>query len=109
MLQFSGAFRPLIIIRNGELLEYDATKFSIGSYAQRNTEFKDHNIALEAGDCIYMFSDGYIDQFGGPRGKKFMSKRLKKLLLSVQNHSMSEQKKINSKRTLKNGRVAWNR
>jgi PAS domain S-box-containing protein len=93
-VQFSGAFRPLIIIRDGELLEYTATKFSIGSYTQRNTEFKDHNITLETGDAIYMFTDGFIDQFGGPRGKKFMSKRLKKLLMAIQDNSMDDQKKI---------------
>ena len=47
---------------------------------------------MQKGDTIYLFSDGYIDQFGGPRGKKFMSKRLRQLFLEIQEMSMEEQK-----------------
>ena len=51
-----------------------------------------HNITLEQGDSIYLFSDGYVDQFGGDLGKKFMTKKFRELLLSVQHLSMNEQK-----------------
>ncbi len=51
-----------------------------------------HNITLQQGDAIYLFSDGFVDQFGGEFGKKFMTKKFRELLLSIQHLSMNEQK-----------------
>jgi serine phosphatase RsbU (regulator of sigma subunit) len=56
--------------------------------------FTSHNVSIEKGDAIYLFSDGYPDQFGGPRGKKFMYKAFKKLLCDVSGRSMLEQADI---------------
>lgn len=58
------------------------------------TSFTSHSIALEKGDALYLFSDGYADQFGGPRGKKFMYKAFKQLLCDISLKSMSEQAEI---------------
>ena len=65
----------------------------IGVHDRDNIPFKNNIVDLKSGDQLYMFSDGYIDQFGGPKGKKFMTKRFKKFLLEITNLSMAEQKK----------------
>ncbi len=92
-LQYSGANRPLWIIRNNEFQYYKPNKIPIGGQQYNKTDgFMQHNITLEQGDSIYLFSDGYVDQFGGDLGKKFMTKKFRELLLSVQHLSMNEQK-----------------
>ncbi len=93
MLQYSGANNPLYIFRNNELIEYKANRQPIGIYA-REKPFTNHLIQLEKGDTIYTFSDGYVDQFGGDNGRKFLSKKFKKLLLDTHHKSMQEQKQI---------------
>jgi serine phosphatase RsbU (regulator of sigma subunit) len=92
-LAYSGANNPLWIIRNGEVLETKADKQPIGKYADLKP-FTTHHIQLKKGDTIYIFSDGFVDQFGGEKGKKFKPKAFKELLLSIQNTSMEEQKDI---------------
>ena len=94
ILQFAGAQRPLWIIRNNELTEYRSTKVSIGGSTSDSQEFISHEIQLQEGDSIYIFSDGFADQFGGEKGKKMMTKNMKDLLLSIQNISMTEQEHI---------------
>ncbi len=92
-LQYSGANRPLWIIRNNEFQYYKPNKIPIGGQQYNKTDgFMQHNITLEQGDSIYLFSDGYVDQFGGDLGKKFMTKKFRELLLSIQHLSMNEQK-----------------
>lgn len=92
-IQYSGAFRPLYLVRKGELIEYAANKFTIGGHIDREKKFNGHTIDLQAGDCVYLFTDGFPDQFGGPNGKKFMLRNFKKLLLDIWKLPMSEQKK----------------
>ena len=92
-LQYAGANNPLWIIRNNELIETKGNKHHVGK-CDHMPDFTNHIIKLEEGDTIYIFSDGYVDQFGGPRGKKFMSAKFKQLLLSIQDKSISEQKEI---------------
>ncbi len=92
-LGYAGAYNPLIMIRNGEMIETAADKMPIGIYENMN-DFRKHEIALEKGDVFYMFSDGYEDQFGGPEGKKFKSRKLKQLLLEIHMKRMAEQKEI---------------
>jgi len=99
-LQYAGANNPLWIIRtspdgrqDGELLETKADKQPIGKF-DKQTPYTTHTFELEKGDSIYIFSDGYADQFGGDRGKKFKSKSFKELLLSIQDKPMNEQKEI---------------
>jgi serine phosphatase RsbU (regulator of sigma subunit) len=64
------------------------------AYYEQMSDFTSHKIPLKQGDCFYMFSDGYADQFGGPMGKKFKYKALKELLIRVKEKSMAEQKEL---------------
>jgi len=93
MLQYAGANNPLYVIRNGNLIEVKADKQPIGKN-DNPTPFTNHQIQLEPGDTIYVFTDGITDQFGGAKGKKFMHKALKELLISIQTMSMDDQKTI---------------
>ncbi len=96
-LQYAGAYNPLVLIRNYELQEIKADKMPVAySDFHGNKTFTNNLIPLVAGDCIYMFSDGYADQFGGyeEKSKKFSSKRLKTTLLKVCDLPMREQEQI---------------
>jgi len=90
-LEFAGAFNPLFIYRKGELLETKADKFAIGSFLHGTKTYTNHKIQLEDGDMIYLFSDGYADQFGGPKDKKFTKRRFKNLLAEISELSCKEQ------------------
>lgn len=91
-LEFAGANRPLWLIRNNELFVYAADKFPIGGLQiKHNNQFTNHKINLQQNDTIYLFSDGYADQFGGEYGKKLMTKKLKDILVSIQHLGMNEQ------------------
>lgn len=92
VLNFSGAHRPLIHVRNNVVTELKPTKASIGGYLSDKKIFSNNSLQLQKGDCIYMFTDGYADQFGGPRGKKFKYKQLLELILKNVNDSMETQK-----------------
>lgn len=91
-LQYAGANNPLWIVRKGtnEIEEYKGSKQPIGSFDSMEA-FKTHNIELAKGDSVYLFSDGFADQFGGEKGKKMKNANFKKLILSVQDKSMDEQ------------------
>jgi len=93
-LQYAGANNPLYLIKNSELMEFKADKMPIGIYENFNKSFTNNIIKVNKGDSMYLFSDGYVDQFGGPLGKKFMSKRFKKLLNEVNSLTMDEQRNI---------------
>jgi len=97
---FSGAYQPLIIIKNGEIIEYKADKMPIGYHLRKNDMFTYQEIQLQLGDRLYMYSDGYIDQFGGKNDRRFTSRRLREVLSKMQNLSMQEQK-IHLTKTLK--------
>ena len=109
-LKYAGANNPLYIVRsvnepnlegkevtitNDEhnLFEYKADKQPIGSYLE-HTNFTTHTIQLKKGDTVYIFSDGFADQFGGERGKKFKYKPFKQLLLANQHKPMEIQRNI---------------
>ncbi|MDI1353652.1 MAG: two-component regulator propeller domain-containing protein [bacterium] len=92
LLEFAGAYNPLWIIRNNDLIEIKANKFPIGnSRVGETNKFTNHEVTLQKGDCVYIFSDGYSDQFGGPAGKKFKASAFRQLLMSSQHLSMDEQ------------------
>lgn len=91
-LEFSGANRPLFLIREGTLIEYKADKTAIAGFTADNQEFSSTKIKLQKNDALFIFTDGYADQFGGDAGKKFMSKNLKDLLISISHLSCIEQK-----------------
>ena len=82
-LNYAGAYRPLIIVRNKKLMEYSPNRFSLGGEILPKSKYKGHTINLKPNDCVYMFTDGYPDQFGGPKGKKYMTKRFKQLLVEI--------------------------
>lgn len=90
-IDFSGAFRPLILLRDGEIVEYKGARYPIGFYNDDRKHFETERIALKKNDCIYMFSDGYTDQFGGDRGKKLNKRRFKELLQTLSGMPMAEQ------------------
>ena len=90
-LQYAGAYNPLWIIRNGKIIETKGNKQPIGQF-DHPKPYTTHSFNLEKGDTIYIFSDGYVDQFGGERGKKFKGKALRKMLLSIQKQAMEDQK-----------------
>jgi serine phosphatase RsbU (regulator of sigma subunit) len=92
ILNFASANNPLWIIRSKELLEYHSDKMPIGKYFDDSKNFKLQTIQLEKGDIVYTFTDGYADQFGGDKGKKFKYKSLQKLLLTISSLSMEEQR-----------------
>jgi len=92
ILQYSGAHNPLYIVRSKELIELKPDSMPIAIYFSMSS-FGTKEIALEKGDMLYSFSDGYIDQFGGPKGKKFLKSRFKKLLIDIADLSPEDQKK----------------
>ena len=90
---YAGAYNPLFIVRNNDIEEIRADRMPIGIYEDDGgNTFTTHEIDLQKGDSLYVFSDGFVDQFGGPKGKKFMGKRFKQTLIDVQNRSMDEQR-----------------
>jgi ligand-binding sensor domain-containing protein/serine phosphatase RsbU (regulator of sigma subunit) len=91
-LEYSGAFNPLWLIRNNTLIETRANRYAIGLAPGIEKNFINHEIQIESGDTIYLFSDGYADQFGGPDNKKLKIGTFKELLLKIQHLSMPEQK-----------------
>ncbi|QKG78822.1 tetratricopeptide repeat protein [Tenuifilum thalassicum] len=94
MIEWAGAYNPLYQIRNGELIEYKADKMPVAIHLNDFKSFTNHEINYLPGDTFYMFSDGYADQFGGPEGRKFMVKRLKRTLLEIHQKPMQEQREI---------------
>lgn len=93
-LQYAGAFRPLIYIRDNKMVEIKASRNPIGGNAPSDYVYDLNELEFKKGDVFYMFSDGYPDQFGGPRGKKFMNKRLKQLFIDYHKKSPEEQQEI---------------
>lgn len=99
-MEYAAAQRPLWIVRDGGLREIKGDKFSIGGLqTEEKRRFTKHRIQLLPGDVIYISSDGYADQSGGPNGKKFLSKQLKALLVEVSGKPAAEQEK-NLRQTL---------
>lgn len=95
-LQYAGAHNPLIIIRDGQLLETRADRMSI-SYEPKQAPFQNHELEVKKGDTIYIFSDGYADQFGGQPRRKFNRGNLHKLLIEIHQKPVEEQKQIMDK------------
>jgi serine phosphatase RsbU (regulator of sigma subunit) len=91
-IQYSGAYNNLYLIRKNELIEYPADRMPIGIFEETDLKFKSNNIDTSPGDIIYMFSDGYTDQFGGPDYKKYKYAILKAFLLKIHNLPLPEQK-----------------
>ncbi len=113
VLEYAGAYNPLYIVSKNKIVAFDgdeilpsisdnnqlflyeikANRYSIGSYMDTTNEFKNHKFKLNKGDTVYLFSDGFADQFGGPKGKKFRYKQFKQMLLSINELTIDEQRK----------------
>ncbi len=93
-LTYAGANSPLVYIKNGELIHLKGTSGALGGAQNKITEFELHEISLDSPTYFYMFSDGFVDQFGGPDGRKFLIKNFKDLLLAIHDMPFSEQENI---------------
>lgn len=92
-LVFAGANRPLYLVRDKKVHTYEGTRLAVGGHWEnKNRKFEQREIELEYGDVVYLFSDGYVDQFGGEHGKKFMKKRFLELLVKISDKPLELQK-----------------
>lgn len=92
-MEFSGAFLPVYIVRNDKLIEIKGDKQNVVQSVPGVT-FNRSSFTLQKGDILYLFSDGYADQFGGPDNKKFMYRRLRHILLTISKYPLSDQQRI---------------
>jgi serine phosphatase RsbU (regulator of sigma subunit) len=94
-MNYAGANSPLVIVRNNELITYDAKKAPIGAFVgEELVNFEDHEISIQKNDMLYIFSDGFADQFGGPNNKKLMTKRFKEHLVEISESPLTKQKEL---------------
>ncbi len=93
-MEYAGAYNPLILIRQGEVLEYKADKMPVGKHVVDLGPFTNKRIALEKGDVFYLFSDGFPDQFGGEKGGKYKMRPFRLLLERISRKPMEEQHRI---------------
>jgi serine phosphatase RsbU (regulator of sigma subunit) len=100
-LKFSGANTPLWVVRDSEIFKYKATRQPVGSHTNR-VKFDSQIIPIQKGDSLYLSSDGFPDQFGGEKGKKFLNKRFKELLITISKKSFAEQREL-----LQNRFIEW--
>ena len=96
-LQYAGAYNPLYLIRNKEMIQVKADRMPIGIYIKEKPSFTNHEMDIQKGDVFYIFSDGFQDQFGGTRGDKFKTRNFKDLLVEIHEESMEKQKQLLSK------------
>lgn len=89
--KFAGAGIPLYVVRNNEVLEYDALKISIGSPKTDGQLYTAHEFKLQKGDMVYLTTDGFIDQLGGEKGRKYMRRRFKEFVLEIADMDMEKQ------------------
>lgn len=93
-LQYAGANNPLYIVRKDVVIEYKPDRMPIGISGEEEKSFKNHFIKLQKSDWLYLFSDGYVDQFGGNSGKKFKYDPFKELLLEISGFHARKQNEI---------------
>lgn len=93
-VQYAGANRPLWMVQNGELEEIKATKVAVGGFTPTDQVYELHELKLDTTTRFYMSTDGYADQFGGPKGKKFKVKKMKDLIVDNHHLPMQEQQEI---------------
>lgn len=93
ILEFAGANNSLYVLVEGAITELKANKQPIGAY-EKKTPFTTQTLEITGKETVYLFTDGYADQFGGEKGKKFMYRSFKELLVSIEGLPLSEQKKI---------------
>lgn len=89
-VEFAGANNPLYLVREGELMEFKADKHAICSFEPGTKNYQVQTIDVESGDTLFVATDGFVDQFGGPRGKKFMRRRFRELLVETSSLPVQE-------------------
>ena len=92
-MSYSSAFNAPVLISNEKLVELDSDRMPVG-YGEKKNDFSLKKIAIKKGDKLYLFTDGYADQFGGPRGKKFMYKKLNEFIKSVSSMPLVKQAEL---------------
>jgi serine phosphatase RsbU (regulator of sigma subunit) len=97
-LEFAAANNPLWLVRNKQVTEYKPDKMPVGKYSEDNKPFTLQSIDLQKGDIVYTFTDGFADQFGGPKGKKFKYKQLQDILLESSDLPLDTQKEVLNKK-----------
>lgn len=102
VLEYAGAGSAGYIVRKGEIIQLRPDKRAIGSFTPGSFHYNVQKVDLEEGDMVYAATDGFVDQFGGPKGRKFMRKRFRELLLSIAQKPVDEQHQ-----QLKEVLVAW--
>jgi len=93
VLEYAGANSPAYVVRDGEVIELKPDKRAIASFAPGEHRYATHRMELQDGDMVYCASDGYADQFGGPKGRKFMRKRFRGLLAEMSIMSVDDQER----------------
>ncbi len=101
-LVYAAANNPVWIIRNDNMIELSADKIPVGKHDRDSVSFTQHEVDLQKGDMIYTLTDGFPDQFGGPKGKKFMYKKLKEILVLISSMPLDQQNDF-----LKNSLKEW--
>jgi serine phosphatase RsbU (regulator of sigma subunit) len=93
-LEFSSTGRPIIMVRQGQIKTFRIGRHPIGLVTKKERKFEKLTMELNKNDLVYIFTDGYCDQFGGPKAEKFMYERFEKLLAEISNMPLNEQEKI---------------
>ena len=94
-IEFAGAGQGLLLVKDDEIRWFRGSKFGLGGdYQGKDRKFETHKIPYTPGECLYLFSDGYADQFGGEKDRKFMMRNFKNLIQSVYNRPMVEQVEV---------------
>ena len=94
-VDFAGANNPIILVRDDKSIKYKGDRFPIGAFVEDRPQlFANNEIEIKKDDMIYLFSDGYADQFGGPENKKFFTKRFEELLFDIHKKPLDEQKEL---------------
>jgi CheY-like chemotaxis protein len=101
-LQYAGAHNPLYIIRDNQLIEHKGDRMPVSIHRNADKPFTNHEIKLQDNDRLYLFSDGFPDQLGGTKGRKYMSRKFKEFLLSIHNEPMHVQEQL-----LKQEHLRW--
>ena len=100
-LQYAGAVNPMYMVRDNSITIYKGDRMPIGMCPDEEHSFTNKTVQLEQGDCVYIFSDGFPDQFGGLNEEKYKYYRFRELLLKVQPHPMQKQQELIKKAFLK--------
>lgn len=92
VLEFAGAENQMLLVRNKEYMSYSADDMSIGINVGGEKKFTNNQVEVQKNDMVYLFSDGYVDQFGGPKHKKFLIARLRELFIEIATEDTNTQK-----------------